>query len=74
MACLQTLHVAHTVKHAHGVMVALTLQHHAQGLASEGQLATLTVEELKLYCSANGLVKGGKKADIIARIAQHLDG
>ena len=43
-----------------------------QGLAAGGKLATLTVEELKLYCAANNLVKGGKKADIIARITEHV--
>ena len=44
-----------------------------QGLAANGKLMTLTVEDLKLYCAANGPVKGGKKADIIARITDHVN-
>ncbi|KAK9806596.1 hypothetical protein WJX73_006230 [Symbiochloris irregularis] len=41
-------------------------------LAQTGELGTLTVPDLKLYCAANGLVKTGKKADIITRIEEHL--
>ena len=55
--------------HAHTLTSSMCIK----DLAAHGSLATLTVDELKLYCAANGLIKGGKKADIIARITQHLD-
>ena len=43
-----------------------------QGLAAGGKLASLTVAQLSKYVLLHGLPTGGKKAEIVARIAEHV--
>ena len=43
-----------------------------QGLAADGKLSKLTVNDLKKYCEVNQLPKSGKKDDIVQRITAHL--
>lgn len=43
-----------------------------QGMAEQGKLGKLTVNDLKKYCEANQLTKSGKKDDIIDRIKKHM--
>ncbi|DBA83496.1 hypothetical protein WJX79_009209 [Trebouxia sp. C0005] len=43
-----------------------------KGLATDGKLGKLTVNDLKKYCEVNQLPKSGKKDDIVRRIAAHL--
>lgn len=43
-----------------------------QGLAEEGKLGKLTVNDLKKYCEAHQLPKSGKKDDVIERIKKHM--
>ena len=43
-----------------------------QGMAEEGKLGKLTVNDLKKYCEAHQLPKSGKKDDIIERIKKHM--
>lgn len=42
-----------------------------QALAEAGKLASLTVAQLSKYLSLHGLPTGGKKAEVVARVAQH---
>ena len=42
-----------------------------QGLAAGGKLASLTVAQLTKYLHLHGLPTGGKKAEIMSRIAEH---
>lgn len=44
-----------------------------QGMAANGKLSKLTVNDLKKYCEANQLPKSGKKDDIVQRIIAHMD-
>ncbi len=43
-----------------------------QGLATDGKLGKLTVNELKKYCEVNQLPKSGKKDEIVRRVSTHL--
>lgn len=43
-----------------------------QGMAEEGKLGKLTVNDLKKYCEAHQLPKSGKKDDVIERIKKHM--
>lgn len=43
-----------------------------QGLARRGKLASLTVAQLTKYLQLHKLPTSGKKADIIARITEHV--
>jgi len=43
-----------------------------QGLAGQGKLASLTVAQLTKYLNLHGLPTGGKKADVVARVAEHV--
>lgn len=44
-----------------------------QGLAGQGKLASLTVVQLTKYLNLHSLPTGGKKADVVARIAAHVE-
>lgn len=44
-----------------------------KGLAADGKLGKLTVNDLKKYCEVNQLPKSGKKDDIVQRITAHLN-
>lgn len=41
-------------------------------LAEAGKLASLTVAQLTKYLSLHGLPTGGKKAEVVARVAEHV--
>lgn len=43
-----------------------------QALAEAGKLASLTVAQLTKYLSLHGLPTGGKKAEVVARVAEHV--
>lgn len=43
-----------------------------QGLAADGKLGKLTVNDLKKYCEVNQLPKSGKKDEVVQRILAHL--
>lgn len=43
-----------------------------QGLAGQGKLASLTVAQLTKYLNLHGLPTGGKKADVVSRVAEHV--
>ena len=43
-----------------------------QGLAADGQLGKLMVNDLQKYCKVNQLPKSGKKDEIVQRILAHL--
>jgi hypothetical protein len=43
-----------------------------QGLAKRGKLASLTVAQLTKYLQLHQLPTSGKKADIVERIAEHV--
>ena len=42
-----------------------------KGLARSGDLNRCTVERLKVYCKHYGLPTGGRKADLVARVAEN---
>ncbi|KAG7671655.1 hypothetical protein Ndes2526B_g09174 [Nannochloris sp. 'desiccata'] len=43
------------------------------GKFAEGKLSSFKNDDLKLYCECHGLKKGGNKAELVARITEHLD-
>jgi ATP-dependent DNA helicase 2 subunit 1 len=43
------------------------------GKFAAGRLGTLKNNELKLYCECYGLRKGGNKAELVARVTDHLE-
>jgi len=40
---------------------------------AEGKLSSFKNDDLKLYCECHGLKKGGNKAELVARITEHLE-
>ena len=42
------------------------------GLVADGRIKKLKVDDLKQYCAAHNLPKGGKKDDLITRISEHI--
>lgn len=45
---------------------------HVQGLAGSGKVGTLKIDQLKLYLRLHGLRLSGTKAELVARIEDHV--
>lgn len=44
-----------------------------EGLAREGRLASLTVTQLREWLGEQGLLKSGRKGDLIDRITEYVE-
>ena len=44
----------------------------AQAMAQAGKLSSITMDQLKVYLRAHSLNLTGKKADLVARIDEHV--
>ncbi len=51
---------------------AAAAEHDWNALARDGQLTALTISELKVYLAKHKLKVSGNKADLVARIAEHM--